>query len=118
MEPVDGVAYICSNPGDKNVYVVTGDSGNGITHGTLAGILITDLINGRINPWEEVYAPNRKTLNPVVVADYVAENANVAAQMRDYVTLGDEPSADKLGKGEGAVLRDGVAKIAAYRDES
>src|SRR4051812_43362457 len=97
MEPVDGVAYIGRNPGDTNVYVVTGDSGNGITHGTLAGLLITDLISGRINPWEELYAPNRKTLSPVVVADYVAENANVAAQMRDYVTLGDEPSADKLG---------------------
>ena len=36
MEPVDGVAYIGRNPGDKNVYVVTGDSGNGMTHGTLA----------------------------------------------------------------------------------
>jgi len=117
MEPVDGVAYIGRNPGDKNVYVVTGDSGNGMTHGTLAGILIADLINNRDNPWADLYAPNRKTLKPVVVADYVAENANVAAQMRDYVTPGDEPSADKLGNGEGAILREGVSKIAAYRDD-
>ncbi len=35
MESIDGVAYIGRNPGDKNVYVVTGDSGNGITHGIL-----------------------------------------------------------------------------------
>lgn len=117
MEPVDGVAYIGRNPGDKNVYVVTGDSGNGMTHGTLAGILITDLISGRHNAWADLYAPNRKTLKPVVVADYLAENANVAAQLRDYVTSGDEPSADAIGKGEGAVLREGAAKIAAYRDE-
>ena len=117
MEPVDGLAYIGRNPGDKNVYVVTGDSGNGMTHGTLAGILIADLINGRDNEWAELYAPNRKTLKPVVVADYVAENANVAAQMRDYVTSGDETSTDKIGKGEGAVLREGVTKIAAYRDD-
>lgn len=117
MEPVDGVAYIGRNPGDKNVYVVTGDSGNGMTHGTLAGIVITDLINDRPNAWADLYAPNRKTLKPIVVADYVAENANVAAQMRDYVTPGDEPSADKLGNGEGAVLREGVSKVAAYRDD-
>src|SRR5438034_8610016 len=78
MEPVDGVAYIGRNPGDKNVYVVTGDSGNGITHGTLAGILITDLIVGRENGWEKLYDPSRKTLKPTVVADYVAENGNVA----------------------------------------
>lgn len=117
MEPVDGVAYIGRNPGDKNVYVVTGDSGNGITHGTLGGILIADLISSRPNPWADVYEPSRKTLKPIVLADYVAENANVAAQFRDYVTAGDEPSADKLGNGEGALLREGVSKVAAYRDE-
>lgn len=117
MEPVDSVAYIGLNPGDKKVYVVTGDSGNGMTHGTLAGILITDLIQGRDNAWTELYSPNRKTLKPMVIADYVAENANVAAQLRDYVTAGDEPSADHLGHGEGALLREGARKIAAYRDE-
>ena len=117
MEPVDGVAYLGRNPGDKNVYVVTGDSGNGMTHGTIAGMLIVDLIAGRENPWTKLYDPSRKTLKPAVMADYIAENANVAAQLRDYVTSGDEPSADKINKGEGALLRDGVKKIAAYRDE-
>jgi glycine/D-amino acid oxidase-like deaminating enzyme/nitrite reductase/ring-hydroxylating ferredoxin subunit len=117
MEPVDGVAYIGRNPGDKNVYVVTGDSGNGITHGTIAGILIVDLIARRENPWTKLYDPSRKTLKPVVVADYIAENANVAAQMRDYVTPG-ETSAEKINAGEGALLREGVKKIAVYRDEN
>jgi glycine/D-amino acid oxidase-like deaminating enzyme/nitrite reductase/ring-hydroxylating ferredoxin subunit len=116
MEPVDGVAYIGRNPGDKNVYVVTGDSGNGITHGTLAGILITDLIVGRDNPWTKLYDPSRKSLQPRVVADYVEENANVAAQFRDYVTSGDVPAVAKIKSGEGAVLRDGAKKIAVYRD--
>jgi glycine/D-amino acid oxidase-like deaminating enzyme/nitrite reductase/ring-hydroxylating ferredoxin subunit len=118
MEPVDGVAYLGKNPGNKNVYVVTGDSGNGMTHGTIAGMLIVDLIAGRENPWEKLYDPARKTLKPKVLADYVAENANVAAQLRDYLTAGDEPSADKIKNGEGAILRDGVRKIAAYRDEN
>jgi Rieske Fe-S protein len=118
MEPVDGVAYIGRNPGDTNVYVVTGDSGNGITHGTIAGILITDLISGRENSWAKLYDPSRKTLKPAVVTDYVAENANVVAQMRDYFTPGSEPSADQIRKGKGATLRDGVKKIAAYRDDS
>ncbi len=117
MEPVDGVAYIGRNPGDKNVYVVTGDSGNGITHGTIAGILITDLICGRENPWTKLYDPSRKTLQPTVLVDYVAENANVVAQLRDYVTPGDEPNAEKIQSGEGALLREGVKKIAAYRDD-
>jgi glycine/D-amino acid oxidase-like deaminating enzyme/nitrite reductase/ring-hydroxylating ferredoxin subunit len=118
MEPVDGVAYLGRNPGDENVYVVTGDSGNGMTHGTIAGMLLVDLIGGRENPWAKLYEPSRKTLQTKVVADYVAENANVAAQFRDYVTAGNETSAEKIKDGEGAILRDGAKKIAAYRDES
>ena len=117
MEPVDGMAYIGRNPGDKNVFVATGDSGNGMTHGTIAGILITDLICGRENPWAKLYDPSRKTLRPTVVADYVAENANVAAQLADYVTPGDEPDETKIRPGAGAILRAGAKKIAAYRDE-
>src|SRR5437773_2007729 len=117
MEPVDGMAYIGRNPGDKNVFVVTGDSGNGMTHGTIAGILITDLICGRENPWTKLYNPRRKTLQPRVLADYAAENANVVAQLRDYVIPGDEPDAEKIQSGRGAILREGAKKIAAYRDE-
>jgi glycine/D-amino acid oxidase-like deaminating enzyme/nitrite reductase/ring-hydroxylating ferredoxin subunit len=117
MEPVDGVAYIGRNPGDKNVYVVTGDSGNGITHGILGGMLLVDLIARRENPWAKLYDPSRKTLKPRVLADYIAENANVAAQFRDYVTPGSAKSADEIKAGEGAVLRDGIKKIATYRDE-
>src|SRR5205085_5302021 len=104
METVDGVAYIGRNPGDKNVYVATGFSGNGMTHGTITGLLIVDLITGRENRWAKLYEPARKTLKPIVVADYIAENANVAAQFRDYVTGGDEPSADKIKNSEGAIL--------------
>ena len=118
METVDGVAYIGKNPGDENVYVATGFSGNGMTHGTIAGMLIVDLIVGRENRWAKLYEPTRKTLQPKVVADYVMENANVAATFADYVTDGDEPSADKIKNGEGALLRDGARKIAAYRDEA
>jgi glycine/D-amino acid oxidase-like deaminating enzyme/nitrite reductase/ring-hydroxylating ferredoxin subunit len=118
MEPVDAMAYIGRNPADKeNVYIATGDSGNGMTHGTIAGILLSDLIQGRSNPWEKLYDPSRKTLAPIVVADYVKENANVAAQMRDYVTGGDVSDPKDLRLGEGALIRDNVHKIAAYRDE-
>jgi len=118
MEPVDGVAYIGCNPGDKNVYVVTGDSGNGITHGILAGLLIVDLITGRENPWAKLYDRSRKTLKPRTLADYVAENANVAAQFRDYITPGSAKSVDEIRPGQGAVLRHGVKKLATYRDSN
>lgn len=118
MEPMDGVAYIGRNPGDKNVFIVTGDSGNGITHGIIAGMLIVDLIAGRENSWAKLYDPSRKTLKPRALADYVTENANVAAQFRDYITPGSVKSVDEIKPGQGAVLRHGLKKIATYRDEN
>jgi glycine/D-amino acid oxidase-like deaminating enzyme len=61
MEPADGLAFIGRNPGpNKNIYIATGDSGNGMTHGTIAGIILSDLILGKNNPWEELYSPGRK----------------------------------------------------------
>lgn len=60
MEPMDSIGYIGRNPKDKeNVFIATGDSGNGMTHGTIAGILLTDLITGKENPWEKIYDPSR-----------------------------------------------------------
>ncbi len=63
MEPVDSLAFIGRNPGDAdNVFIATGDSGNGMTHGTIAGMLLTDLITGGDNPWAQLYDPARVTL--------------------------------------------------------
>jgi Rieske Fe-S protein len=116
MEPVDGIAFIGRNPGGpSNVYVATGDSGMGMTHGTIAGVLLTELIVGRNAPWAQLYDPARKMLRAPI--EYAKENLNVAAQyFEDYLTRGDVESADELAPGQGAVLRRGLTKIAAYRD--
>jgi glycine/D-amino acid oxidase-like deaminating enzyme len=60
MEPVDGIAFIGRDPlDDDNVFIATGDSGQGMTHGTIAGVLLTDLLQGRKSPWEDLYSPAR-----------------------------------------------------------
>jgi glycine/D-amino acid oxidase-like deaminating enzyme/nitrite reductase/ring-hydroxylating ferredoxin subunit len=117
METVDGLAFIGRNPLDSdNVFIATGDSGMGMTHGTIAGILLTDLICGRANSWAEIYDPARKTL--AAITDFVRENANVMAQYTDLATAGDVESVDEIKPGTGAVLRRGLSKVAVYRDES
>jgi glycine/D-amino acid oxidase-like deaminating enzyme/nitrite reductase/ring-hydroxylating ferredoxin subunit len=116
MEPVDGLAFIGRNPLDAdNVYIATGDSGNGMTHGTIAGILLRDLILGRENEWATLYDPARKTLRAAY--EFAKENLNVAAQYGDWVTGGEVASAEEIAAGEGAVIRRGLAKVAVYRDE-
>jgi glycine/D-amino acid oxidase-like deaminating enzyme/nitrite reductase/ring-hydroxylating ferredoxin subunit len=116
MEPVDGVAFIGRNPLDAdNVYVATGDAGMGLTHGTIAGILLADLILGRANEWADLYNPSRTPVR--APGEYVKEAANMAAQYGDWLTGGDVGSVDEIARDSGAIVRRGVSKVAAYRDE-
>jgi len=114
IEPVDSLAFIGRNPGSDDIFVVTGDSGNGLTHGTLAGLLLADLINGRDSLWRELYAPNR--INAKSADEYLKENLNVAAQYRELLTGGGVDTTEQLQPGEAAVLRHGMTKVAAFRD--
>jgi len=116
LEPVDYMAYIGRNPGtDQHIFIVTGDSGNGITHGTIAGMLLTDLILGRKNPWSKLYDPSRVTLR--ATGSFLRENVNVASQYTDWVKGGDVGSYDDIAPGSGAVVRRGMTKIAVYKDD-
>ena len=116
MDTVDGLAFIGRNPGDQpNVYIATGDSGVGLTHGTIAGMLLTDLIMGRENSWSILYDPARKS--PLAVPTFAKENLNVAAQYSDWLTPGEVRSADEIQPRGGAIIRRGLSKIAVHRDE-
>jgi glycine/D-amino acid oxidase-like deaminating enzyme/nitrite reductase/ring-hydroxylating ferredoxin subunit len=115
MEPIDGLAFIGRNPLDaNNVFVATGDSGNGMTHGTIAGMLLTDLILERKNPWESIYDPSRITLK--ALPEFAKENLNVARQYADLVVAGDVESEDEIKPGAGAIIARGLHKVAVYRD--
>ena len=115
LEPNDGLAFIGRNPLDsRNVYIATGDSGNGMTHGTIAGMLLTDLILGRKNDWESIYDPSRITLK--ALPEFAKENLNVAAQYPDVIFGADVDSETEIKRGSGAVISRGLHKVAVYRD--
>jgi nitrite reductase/ring-hydroxylating ferredoxin subunit len=117
MEPMDYLGFIGRNPlDDEGIYVVTGDSGMGLTHGAIAGMLITDLILGRKNPWEAVYSPSRVPLR--AASEMAKEDLNMAAQYGEWLTGGDVRSAADIAPGSGAIVRRGLEKLAVYRDEN
>ncbi len=121
LEPAEMLGMIGRNPGKdtRNVYIATGDSGHGMTHGTIAGILLTDLIMGRDNPWAEIYDPSRARIGASPVIEFVKHNADVVFQFaKDYLRPGEVGSADEIAPGQGALMRDGTTIIAAYRDEA
>jgi len=116
MEPLDFVGFIGRSPGEEHVFVVSGDSGQGITNGLVAGLLIADLIFTGASPWESVYAPERKIQRNI--GDFISENATALKNFAEYLTAGDLASLERLRPGDGRILRSGLKKLAACRDQN
>jgi len=116
IEPVDGPAHIGKSPDLDHVYVATGDSGNGLTHGTIAGLLIPELMRGHNPAWADVYAPNRSHLHSL--GTLIKEAAHSTAPYTGWLRPGEVHSLDEIPHGQGALLRRGLHLIAAYRDPS
>lgn len=114
QEPIDYAGFIGRNPGSQNVFIVTGDSGQGMTHGALSGVLIADLAEKGSHRWEALYEPSRKTLK--AAGTFISENTTAVKNFAEYIAPGELPSVRQLKKGQGAIIRKGFAKVAAYRD--
>jgi glycine/D-amino acid oxidase-like deaminating enzyme/nitrite reductase/ring-hydroxylating ferredoxin subunit len=115
FETPDGLGLIGRAPGAEKVYVITGDSGMGLTHGTLGGRLVANLIRGEADPLAGVYDPSRWM--PAALKTLFQENLNAAAQYLDWLTGGDVSSADSIPPGHGGIVRTGLTKQAVYRDK-
>jgi glycine/D-amino acid oxidase-like deaminating enzyme/nitrite reductase/ring-hydroxylating ferredoxin subunit len=116
LEPVDSLGFIGRNPGgDERVFIATGDSGNGLTHGTLAGLILPDLIAGRDNPWAALYDPSRRSLR--ASGTFLRENLNVARQYAALLSPGEVDDSGEIARGDAAIVRHGIHKVAAYRDD-
>jgi Rieske Fe-S protein len=115
MRSHDGLAYIGHNPLDAdNVLVATGDSGNGLTHGAIAGVLLAATIQGEAHPFARLYDPSRVTLRAGV--ELIRQNLDAIQQYAHWVEAGDVADEGQIPPGQGAVVRDGVRLLAVYRD--
>jgi glycine/D-amino acid oxidase-like deaminating enzyme/nitrite reductase/ring-hydroxylating ferredoxin subunit len=118
LEPMDSLAFIGRNPNDKdNVYIVTGDSGNGMTHGTFAGLLITDLINGKENKWEDLYKPSRFTLSEST--PIIKQMANeVLSFLKQMPNFNNTDELQTIKAGEGRIVKMLEEEFGVYRDKN
>ncbi|CAF1231188.1 unnamed protein product [Rotaria sordida] len=114
-EPIDTLPFHGLNPGNKNIYIITGDSGTGITNGTIGALVCRDLLFGYDNPYAKIYDPSRLMIkNPF---GYIKHNLEASAALFDYVTPGSGPSdIEDLKLGEGCIFREGLQKLAVYKD--
>ncbi len=114
---VDQVPYIGKlRRGSDRLYVATGFNKWGMSSGTIAGVVISDQILGRENPWSELFDPNR--VKPAASAtQFVKENVNVARRfVADRITQRSSVSLDELAPGDGQVTSVGAKQIAVARD--
>lgn len=116
IDTIDYAAFIGLNPGNKSIYVVSGDSGQGITHGVAGSLLLTGLIQNGHHPWADVYAPERKPTR--AATNFVSSTLDVVKNLAEHVTGGEVSSEDDLLPGRGGILREGLHKVAVSRDEA
>jgi glycine/D-amino acid oxidase-like deaminating enzyme/nitrite reductase/ring-hydroxylating ferredoxin subunit len=117
IEPADGLAYIGRNSGSRHVWVATGFSGTGMTFGTLSGMILTDLILGRQNPYAALYDATR--VKPKAGAkDFIQENAEVAFRfVADRLAKPQGHDLSEVPPGEGRILEVDGKKVAVFREE-
>jgi len=116
IETPDGLPYIGSTADHQ--YAATGFAGNGLTFGTLAGIIISDALLGRSNPWAELFDPSRKALTRGLW-DYLKENADYPYYMiRGRFAGADAQSLGAVKRGQGLIVEWKGHKVAAYRDDA
>ena len=116
LDTIDYSAFSGRNPGSKNVYVHTGDSGQGMTHGVVGSLIIARMIMQGEDLWQELYGPERKTAS--ALSTFISENLTTIKNLAEYVAPGEVGSFDEIEPGRGAIVRQGLKKVAAYRDEA
>lgn len=117
--PTDGLPFIGKmNSADDHIFVATGYNGNGMTWGTMAGHIITDLILGRENQFADLFDPCR--VKPIAgFTEFVKENTDVAYHfVVDRFKAEDLDSFKEIDKEEGKVVDYDGKKLAVYKDKS
>jgi glycine/D-amino acid oxidase-like deaminating enzyme/nitrite reductase/ring-hydroxylating ferredoxin subunit len=115
LDTIDYAAFSGRNPGNEHVFVHTGDSGQGLTHGVAGSLLLSRLITGEPCSWADFYDPSRVKVS--AAKNFIAENVTAVKNFAEYVAPAELKSTDELKPGQGAIIREGLRKIGAFRDE-
>jgi Rieske Fe-S protein len=102
-------------PRSERLFVASGFMKWGLSTGTIAAIVVSDLIAGRDNRWAARFDPHRISLHSV--PELVRTNAKVGAEFFLDRLLPARGSVADIPRGEARVVRDGLGKKGVYRDD-
>ena len=114
----DKLPYIGKlTPANDHVYVATGFSLWGMSKGTMAGMLLADLVRGEANPWADLYDSLRAT--PFVTTESIKNNLDVGIHwVGDRLKGLKNWSVDDVKPGEGELATIKGETVGVYKDES
>jgi Rieske Fe-S protein len=116
--PIDHLPYIGRYaPGADTLWVGSGYMKWGMTNGTVAGMILSDLIAGRDNPYADRFDPNRATVRSAPELAKMQMHVG-AAFVGDRLRPADARSSEDVPRGEARVVRSGVGKVGVYRDDA
>ena len=117
IETVDDLPYIGRIPGrGKNELMVTGDSGTGMTFGTLGGIMLAERVLGRGTPWDELFDPQRVTADATPMKEWLKHNLHAGGVLAKRMLQPSEiRDVAELRYGEGALMKFGMKPVAVAR---
>jgi glycine/D-amino acid oxidase-like deaminating enzyme/nitrite reductase/ring-hydroxylating ferredoxin subunit len=118
LTTLDKVPYIGNmTAGTPNIYVATGYRKWGMTNGTIAGLLLSDLVMGRDNRYRDLYTPSRFYADPSV-KHFLTQNLDVAKHLIEGKVEVVVRNPEDLANGEGAVVVVNGKRSGAYKDEN
>jgi glycine/D-amino acid oxidase-like deaminating enzyme/nitrite reductase/ring-hydroxylating ferredoxin subunit len=114
IETNDGLPFIGENA--ERQFIATGFCGNGITFGTVSGMMARDWATGTKNPWSDLFSPERKIVRGGVW-DYLRENKDYPYYLiKGRLARPEVDSVRELKCKQGMIVKSKHGKVAAYRD--
>ncbi|QRR00097.1 FAD-dependent oxidoreductase [Dyadobacter sandarakinus] len=117
--PSDGLPYIGHLPGTSDgIYAATGYNGNGMILGTVAAMVMSDLVVKGSSPYEKLFNPAR--VKPMgAFTEFIKENADVAGRfIADRFGIEEMESVKEIPADSGKLVEFQGQKLAVYRDKT
>ena len=111
---VDRLPYVGRIDNSREIFVATGFGGWGMTNGTVAARVISDLVQGAVSPWASLYELQRRSIT-ASARRFLTENTNVAVQQMARPLRARSRSVDELALGDGAVVSVNGERVAVSR---
>lgn len=116
LASLDKIPYIGEiTKSQPNILIATGYRKWGMTNGTVAAMLLTDIALNKDNPYKSIYLPSRFYADPSL-KKFFKENVDVAKHLiKGKLEIADKNPED-LANDEGAVVMINATQKGAYRD--